>query len=76
MYFFFFWLTIAGEGLRLSRVTVPQYKIAGESAVLKCPYELERNQRDRIYAIKVNTISSCVILHLFWTILYKYTVVM
>lgn len=33
----------------LSRVLVPQYKIFGEDALLKCEYDLGR---DRLYAVK------------------------
>jgi len=38
--------------LTLSRVIVPSYKLAGETVTLECPYELNRNQRDRLYSVK------------------------
>ena len=49
---FFFLDCIVCEALTLSRVVVPSYKYAGDSAVLECPYELGRIQRDRLYAVK------------------------
>lgn len=42
-------MIVSGDGLRLLNVSIPEYKMKGESAILECNYELEG---EKLYAVK------------------------